>query len=83
MLEVLMIGILKHWISAKRWKHSIINTTSIVISRVLETQASLTIYKQTVFLKTIKMWKNMKRQKFKYTFNEQYCKNAERCDKAQ
>lgn len=25
----------------------------------------------------------MKRQKFKYTFNEQYYKNGERCDKAQ
>lgn len=25
----------------------------------------------------------MERQKFKYTFNEQYCKNGERCDKAQ
>lgn len=43
----------------------------------------MTIYRKSIFLKPIKMWKKVERQKFKYTFNEQYYKNVERCDKAQ
>jgi hypothetical protein len=38
------------------------------------------LYEKRFFLKQLKCGK--KKQKFKYTFNEQY-KNAEKCNKAQ
>lgn len=55
---------------------------SRVTSRVSETHFIDNSWAKK-FLRTIKMWKNMERQKFKYTFNKQYYKNVERGDKAQ